>query len=203
MAADVPVLTVADLSGWTRWLEKHHGQSDGVWLTLAKKGASDPTALSYDDALVEALCFGWIDGQLRGGDARSYRRTFTPRRAGSAWSKRNITIATRLIEEGRMRRPGLAAVSRAKADGTWNAAYDGQATIETPPDLAAALGRDRAAKAMFKKLSASNRYSVLYRVTTAKRPDTRQRRIEELVAMLARGETIHPQTDAAPRRKQA
>lgn len=201
MAADLPVLTVPDLSEWARWLEEHHGQSNGVWLTLAKKGSSEPTRLSYDDALAEALRYGWIDGQLSGGDDRTFRRTFTPRRPGSAWSKRNVTIATRLIEEGRMRRSGLAAVSRAKADGTWQAAYDGQAAIEVPPDLAAALARDPSAKAMFDKLSGSNRYAILYRVTTAKRPDTRRRRIEQFVAMLARGDTIHPQRDTSSRRK--
>src|SRR5579884_3512684 len=193
MAADLPMLTVADLSGWTNWLEEHHAQSNGVWLTLAKKGVSEPTRLSYDDALAEALCFGWIDGRLSGGDDRTFRRTFTPRRPGSAWSKRNVTIATMLIGEGRMRASGLAAVSRAKADGTWDAAYDGQATIEVPADLAAALARDPAAKAMFDTLDAANRYAILYRVTTAKRPDTRRRRVEQFTAMLARGETPHPQ----------
>ena len=200
MAGDLPVLVVPDLSGWAGWLEKHHAQSNGVWLTLAKKGASEPTRLGYDDALVEALCYGWIDGRLKAGDERSFRRTFSPRRPGSAWSKRNVTIATALIEAGRMRPSGLAAVSRAKADGTWDAAYDGQATIEVPADLAAALGRDPAAKAAFDKLSASNRYAILYRVTTAKRADTRRRRIEQFAAMLARGDTIHPQRDSAPRR---
>jgi uncharacterized protein YdeI (YjbR/CyaY-like superfamily) len=202
MAADLPVLTVPDLSGWAGWLEEHHAQSNGVWLTLARKGASEPTRLSYDEALAEALCYGWIDGRLRGVDDRTFRRTFTPRRPGSAWSKRNVTIVTVLIEEGRMRRSGLATVSRAKTDGTWDAAYHGQATIEVPPDLAAALGRDPSAKTMFDRLSASNRYAILYRVTTAKRPDTRQRRIEQFVAMLARGDTIHPQRDTGPHRKQ-
>jgi uncharacterized protein YdeI (YjbR/CyaY-like superfamily) len=193
MAADLPGLTVPDLSGWTSWLAKHHAQSSGVWLTLAKKGASGPTRLRYDDALAEALCFGWIDGRLKGGDDRTFSRTFTPRRPGSAWSKRNVTIVATLVEEGRMQPSGLAAVSRAKADGTWDAAYEGQATIEVPPDLAAALDGDASAKAMFDKLSGSNRYAILYRVTTAKRPDTRRRRIEQFVAMLARGDTIHPQ----------
>ncbi|HZU78969.1 MAG TPA: YdeI/OmpD-associated family protein, partial [Acidimicrobiales bacterium] len=147
--------------------------------------------MSYDEALGEALCYGWIDGRLRGGDDRMFRRTFTPRRPGSVWSKRNVTIATMLIEQGRMRPSGLAAVSRAKADGTWDAAYDGQATIEVPADLAAALARDPAAKAMFDTLDAANRYAILYRVTTAKRPDTRRRRVEQFTAMLARGETPH------------
>lgn len=199
MAADLPVLTVADLSRWTRWLEEHHAQSGGVWLTLAKKGTSTPTRLTYDEALAEALCYGWIDGRLSGGDDFTYRRTFTPRRPGSAWSKRNVTTASLLIEQGRMRRAGLAAVSRARADGTWDAAYGGQATIEIPPDLAAALRRDPAAQAMFDTLSASNRYSILYRVVTAKRPETRRRRVEQYVAMLARGETLHPQGAAGRR----
>ena len=193
MAVDLPVLTVPDLSEWARWLDEHHAQSNGVWLTLAKKGSSEPTRLSYDDALAEALCYGWIDGRLSGVDDRTFRRTFTPRRPGSAWSKRNVTIVATLMAEGRMRPSGLAAVSRARADGTWDAAYEGQATIEVPPDLAAALGRDPSAQAMFEQLTASNRYAILYRVTTAKRPDTRRRRIEHFVAMLARGDTLHPQ----------
>lgn len=201
MAVDLPVLIVPDLSEWTRWLEEHHAQSSGVWLTLAKKGSSKPTRLRYDDALAEALCYGWIDGRLSKGDDGSFRRTFTPRRPGSAWSKRNAATATVLIEEGRMRRSGLTAVSRAKADGTWEAAYDGQASIEVPPDLAAALARDLPAKAMFDRLSGSDRYTILYRLTTAKRLDTRRRRIEQFVGMLARGDTIHPQRDTALRRK--
>lgn len=193
MAVDFPVLTVADVSEWTRWLEEHHADSTGVWLTLAKKGSSEPTSLSYDEALAEALCYGWIDGRLRAGDDRSFCRMFTPRKAGSAWSKRNVSIATMLIEQGRMRNSGFAAVSRAKADGTWEAAYEGQAKIEVPPDLAAALAREPAANTLFERLSRPNRYAILYRVSTARRPDTRRRRIEQLVAMLARGDTIHPQ----------
>lgn len=201
MAVDLPVLTVPDVRGWARWLEKHCLQSNGVWLTLAKKARSEPTSLSYDDALAEALCFGWIDGQLGGGDDRTYRRKFTPRRAGSAWSKRNVTIATKLTQEGRMRPSGLEAVSRAKVDGTWHAAYDGQATIDVPSDLAAALANDPSANATFDTLSASNRYAILYRLTTVKRAETRRRRIEQFVAMLARGDTIYPQEDTASRRK--
>ena len=164
MAVDLPVLTVADVAAWARWLEDHDGLRDGVWLTLAKKGTTEPTCLSYDDALAEALCHGWIDGQVAGGDDGTFRRKFTPRRAGSAWSKRNVAIITKLLEEGRMWPSGLAAVSRAKADGTWLAAYEGQAKIEVPPDLTAALADDPAANAVFDRLSASNRYAILYRV---------------------------------------
>jgi uncharacterized protein YdeI (YjbR/CyaY-like superfamily) len=160
-----------------------------------------PLVVTYDDAPAEALCHGWIDGQLGAGDDGTYRRRFTPRRPRSAWSKRNVAIATKLVEEGRMRPPGLAAVSRAKADGTWHTAYEGQATIEIPADLAAALAADPVASAMFDKLNASNRYAILYRVTTAKQADTRRRRIEQFVGMLARGEAIHPQQEFTPRRK--
>ncbi len=183
---------MADLAAWRGWLENHASDSDGVWLVLAKKGTTRPTSLTYDQALEEALCHGWVDGQLARADAGTFRRRFTPRRRGSAWSKRNTTLAERLIAEGRMRPGGLAAVARAKADGTWEAAYDGAATIEVPGDLAAALDADPRARQAFDQLDRGNRYSVLYRVTTAKRPETRNRRIEQLVAMLARGETVHP-----------
>jgi len=201
MTVDIPVLTVPDVAAWGRWLEEHEGQRDGIWLTLARKGTTEPTSLTYDDALAEALRRGWIDGQLGAGDDGTYRRKFTPRRPGSTWSKRNVAIATKLVEEGRMRPSGLAAVSRAKADRTWHTAYEGQATIEIPADLAAALAADPVASAMFDKLNASNRYAILYRVTTAKQADTRRRRIEQFVAMLARGEAIYPQQEFTPRRK--
>lgn len=193
MVDDLPVLTVRNVAAWARWLESHGRKSDGVWLVLAKKGTSTPTTLLYDDALAEALCHGWVDGQLARGDDKTFRRKFSPRRPGSRWSKRNASLATTLIEQGRMRPPGLAVVSKAKADGTWDAAYDGQANMEVPADLASALRAVPAAKAMFARISAANRYSILYRITTAKRADTRQRRIEQFVDMLARGETIHPQ----------
>ena len=193
MAHDHQVLTVPDVAGWARWLENHGEQSDGVWLVLAKKGTSKPTNLIYDDALAEAICHGWVDGQLASRDEKTFLRKFTPRRPRSRWSKRNVAIATKMIEAGRMRSSGLAAISSAQADGSWGAAYASQANMEVPPDLASALAAAPEAKTMFAKLSAANRYSILYRIATAKRSDTRQRRIEQLVAMLARGETIHPQ----------
>ena len=193
MAPDLPELIVPDASGWARWLADHGEQSDGVWLVLAKKGTSKPTSLTYDEALAEAICHGWVDGQLASGDEQTFRRKFTPRRAKSRWSKRNVAIAERMIGEGRMRSSGLAAISSAQTDGSWDAAYAGQANMEVPPDLASALAATPKAKAMFAKISAANRYSILYRIATAKRSDTRQRRIEQFVAMLARGETIHPE----------
>lgn len=193
MADDLPVLTVADADAWSEWLARHGDSAAGVWLVLAKKAATAPTSLTYDQALEQALCHGWVDGQLARGDEATFRRRFTPRRPGSAWSQRNVVLVERLAEAGRLQAGGRRAVERAKADGTWDAAYAGQASIEVPPDLVAALAADPAAAAMFDRLGAANRYAVLYRVTTAKRAATRQRRVEQLVAMLARGETIHPQ----------
>jgi uncharacterized protein YdeI (YjbR/CyaY-like superfamily) len=186
-------LTVANASGWSRWLAEHGAESPGVWLVLAKKGVTQPTSLTYDEALQEAICNGWIDGQVAKGDERTFRRKFSPRRPGSAWSKRNVAIASSLSDAGRMKPAGLDAVQRAKADGSWDGAYEGQRSITVPPDLAAALIATPAAQDMFDRLDATNRYAVLYRVTTAKRTETRQRRIEQFVTMLARGETIHPQ----------
>lgn len=187
-----PELTVADLAAWRCWLADHATASDGVWLVLAKKGTTHPTSLTYDEALDEALCHGWVDGQLAGGHEGTFRRRFGPRRARSTWSKRNIGIIERLVAEGRMRPGGRAAVVRAKADGTWDAAYAGAATIEVPDDFQAVLGANRAASEMFAQLDGANRYAVIYRITTARRPDTRARRIEQIVHMLARGKTIHP-----------
>ncbi len=198
MADEHPALTVPDAAAWRTWLAEHHEESQEVWLRLAKKGETEPTRLTYDEALEEALCHGWIDGQVRRGDERTYRQRFTPRRARSAWSKRNVALVERLTSEGRMRPAGTAAVERAKADGRWEAAYAGQATIEVPADLAAALNAQPAAKATFEKLSSQNRYAVLFRIGQAKRADTRARRVEQFTAMLARGETLHPQKRTRP-----
>ncbi len=190
---DQPTITLVDVAAWRRWLGEHHEEPDGLWLRLAKKGTIAPTSLTYDEALDEALCHGWIDGQVRRLDEPTYRQRFSPRRARSPWSKRNVGIAERLTSEGRMTPAGLAAVEQAKADGRWEAAYSGQATIEVPADLTVALNAEPAARAMFDILTSQNRYAVLLRIHNAKRPDTRARRIEQFVAMLARGETPHPQ----------
>jgi uncharacterized protein YdeI (YjbR/CyaY-like superfamily) len=193
VAPDLPPLVVADADRWRRWLDANHTRSAGVWLLLSKQGTTDPTSLTYEEALDEALGHGWIDGQLRRGDDTTYSRRFTPRGARSSWSKRNVSIIERLMREGRMHQAGLAEVERARADGRWDAAYAGSKTIEVPADLAAALRADPRAQATFEHLTRQNRYAVLYRIETAKRSDTRARRIKELVAMLARGETIHAQ----------
>jgi uncharacterized protein YdeI (YjbR/CyaY-like superfamily) len=190
---DLPELCVPDAAAWREWLTEHHAQPDGVWLVLAKKGTTEPTSLRYDDALDEALCFGWIDGQLLGSEGGVYRLRFTPRRARSLWSRRNVDNVQRLVADGRMHPAGLAEVERAKADGRWEAAYAGPASIEVPADLTAALAAEPRARAMFEVLTSQNRFAVLYRLTSAKRPQTRARRLEEFVAMLARGETPYPQ----------
>jgi uncharacterized protein YdeI (YjbR/CyaY-like superfamily) len=193
VAAQLPELTVPDAAAWRVWLEANHEASPGVSLVLAKKGTTEPTSLTYDQALEEALCFGWIDGQVRRRDESTYLQRFTRRRPRSSWSKRNVGIVDRLLLEGRVLPAGVAEVERARADGRWEAAYAGSASIEVPPDLAAALSAEPKARAMFEILTSQNRYAVLYRIGTAKRAETRLRRIEQFVAMLARGETVHPQ----------
>ncbi len=160
---------------------------------LARKGIVKATSLTYSEALEEALCHGWIDGQARGLDELTYRQRFTPRRRRSVWSKRNTGIAERLQLEGRMRPAGIAEVERAKTDGRWEAAYAGPAGIEVPVELAAALAAEPRAQKMFEALNSQNRYAILYRIATAKRADTKAQRIERFVAMLAHGETIYPQ----------
>jgi uncharacterized protein YdeI (YjbR/CyaY-like superfamily) len=193
MADDPLELTVADAAAWRQWLGEHHESSAGVWLVLARQGTTHPTSLTYDQALDEALCHGWIDGQARRRDGATYRQRFTPRRARSTWSRRNVGIVERLGREGRMHPAGMAEVERAKADGRWDGAHAGPASMEVPADLAAALAEQPGAQAMFDILTSQNRYAVLYRIASAKRSDTRARRIESFVAMLARGETVYPQ----------
>jgi uncharacterized protein YdeI (YjbR/CyaY-like superfamily) len=190
---ETPELLVADTAAWRAWLAANHATSSGVRLVLAKKGVTEPTRLTYDDALPEALCYGWIDGQLTRRDEGTYCVRFTPRRARSAWSKRNVETVERLIAEGRMQPAGLVEVERARADGRWDRAYAGSASIDVPDDLRDALAASPRAQAMWDVLTRTNRYAVLYRVHEAKRAETRARRIREYVEMLARGDTPHPQ----------
>jgi uncharacterized protein YdeI (YjbR/CyaY-like superfamily) len=192
MPEELAELIVADAPAWRTWLEGRHGESPGVWLVLAKKHATTPTTLRYDEALEQALCFGWIDGQVRRRDTESYRQRFTPRRARSGWSRRNTELAELLIGDGRMHAAGLAAIEAARADGRWDAAYTSPANSTVPPDLAAALAGEPAAQATFEGLDGQNRYAILYRLQTARRAETRARRIAGFVEMLARGETPHP-----------
>jgi uncharacterized protein YdeI (YjbR/CyaY-like superfamily) len=191
--ADASELIVVDAGAWRRWLGEHHTTSPGVWLVLAKKATLVPTSLTYAQALEEALCHGWIDGQTGVRDATTFLRRFTPRRSRSRWSARNVEIVSSLRAEGRMLPAGEAEVARAQRDGRWEVAYSGSAAIEVPADLAAALGANPKAQAMFDVLTSQNRYSILFRIGGAKQAATRARRIDQFVAMLERGETVHPQ----------
>lgn len=183
------LLVVADVSAFRAWLDENEDVSDGVWLLLAKKGVTEPTSLVYPQALDEALCSGWIDGQAKRIDDRVYRQRFTPRRKRSIWSQRNVEKISVLTAEGRMRPRGIAEVERAKADGRWANAYAGPATIEVPDDLAAALAADPAAARTFAELRGMNRYAVLHRVVIAANPETRAKRIARFVDQLAAGVT--------------
>jgi uncharacterized protein YdeI (YjbR/CyaY-like superfamily) len=193
MPQEQPEIIVADAAAWRRWLHAHHEEPAGIWLVLSKQRTTDPTSLTYAQALDEALCYGWIDGQAGRRDETTYRQRFTPRRARSAWSRRNVGMIDRLRAEGRMHAAGEAEIERAKADGRWDAAYAGSASIEMPADLAEALHAEPRALAMFDILTSQNRYAILYRTSSAKQPATRALRVEQFVAMLARGETIYPQ----------
>jgi uncharacterized protein YdeI (YjbR/CyaY-like superfamily) len=190
MADELPIVPFASAAAWEAWLEERHAAAPGVLLKFAKKGSGVAT-VTYEEAVEVALCFGWIDGQVRRFDERFYLQRFTPRRRASRWSKINVERALALIEAGRMRPAGLAQVEAAQADGRWEAAYASPSNATVPPDLQAALDANPAAAAFFATLSGANRYAILYRVGDAKRPETRARRIAQFVEMLARGETVH------------
>ncbi|MCD2168178.1 YdeI/OmpD-associated family protein [Microbacterium sp. JC 701] len=185
--AEAPELTVDDAAAWRAWLDAHEGTSDGVWLVLAKKGTVEPTTLTYAQALDEALCSGWIDGRKQSRDAATFRQHFTPRRARSMWSKRNVDIVARLADEGRMRPRGADEIARAQADGRWDRAYAGSADIEVPPELQQALDASPAAARAFAALTKAERYSVLHPVVTAATDTTRAARIAKHVAALEGG----------------
>jgi len=187
---DLETRAFASAEEWEAWLRANHSSAAGVWIRFARKG-SGAASVTYMEALHAALCFGWIDGQARSLDEASYVQRFTPRRPRSIWSKRNRGFAEALIAAGRMQPAGLREVERAKADGRWDAAYDAPSTATVPDDLRAALDASPRAAAFFETLNAQNRYGILHRVQTAKRAETRARRIETFVAMLARGETLH------------
>ena len=176
---------------WEAWLQKNHRISAGLWMLIAKKGAARKS-LAHIEALESALCFGWIDGQRKALDEDFWLQRFTPRRPRSIWSQVNRTRALALIAQGRMKPAGLAEVERAKADGRWDAAYEPASSAQVPPDLQAALDGNAKAKSFFSTLDAANRYAVLWRVHTAKRAETRARRIAKFIEMLAREEKLHP-----------
>ena len=185
-----PVLFFSGKGAWLTWLARNHAKSSGVLLRFAKK-ASGVKSITYDQALDVALRYGWIDGQSKSDGAEYWLQKFTPRGKRSIWSKRNREKALALIESGQMRRAGLAEVERAKKDGRWEAAYDSPSRATVPNGLEAALSENVEARAFFNTLDSRNRYAILFRIHTAKKPETRAKRIREFVAMLARNEKVH------------
>lgn len=178
-------------ASWAAWLSENHSTSSGVWLQLAKKGA-DTASVSYEEAVEVALCFGWIDGQKQAHDDQFWLQKFTPRSAKSIWSKINRDKALALIEAGKMQPAGLKEIERAKADGRWDAAYDSPSKAGVPEDFQAALDGNARAKAFFATLESRNRYAILFRIHTAKKTETRAKRIAQFVLMLERHEKVHP-----------
>jgi uncharacterized protein YdeI (YjbR/CyaY-like superfamily) len=187
---DLPVISFADREDWERWLEEHHTSSDGLWLKIAKQG-SDIASISYAEALEAALCYGWIDSQKAKFDAEHWLQRFTPRRSGGKWSKANRDKAEELIARGLMKPAGLQEVERARADGRWDAAYAGQRSMTIPDDLRLALEKNERARGFFATLDSRNRYAILYRIQTARKPETRAQRIEKFIAMLSEHKKIY------------
>ena len=189
--AELPIELFEDQDAWAAWLESNHADSPGLWLRHAKK-ASNLASVSYAEALDVALCYGWIDGQKKSYDESSWLQKWTPRGAKSIWSKINREKALKLIEQARIQPAGLAEVERAKQDGRWEAAYDSHSTATVPDDLQAALDSNAEAGAFFATLNSTNRYAILFRIQTAKKAETRAKRIREFIGMLERHEKMHP-----------
>lgn len=190
MADDLPILLFATPPDLEAWLEENHAQPGGFWLKVAKKGSGEQS-VTYAEALELALCFGWIDSQKRGFDEKFFLQRFTPRRPRGRWSRINRDKAEELLAAGSVRQPGMAEIEAAKADGRWEAAYEGARTATVPDDLRRELDANPAAAEFFAALGSSNRYAIVYRLNDAKKPETRERRLRKFVAMLERGEKIH------------
>jgi uncharacterized protein YdeI (YjbR/CyaY-like superfamily) len=188
---DLPVLEFGSQAAWECWLDAHHAAAPGAWLKIAKKGSGAET-VSYAEALEAAICYGWIDGQKDRLDDVHWLQRFTPRKPGGRWSRINTDKATELIKAGRMRPAGQREVELAQADGRWEAAYEGQRAMAVPEDLERELARNEPAREFFATLSGVNRYAILYRIGSVKRPETRARKIAQYVAMLAEHQTIYP-----------
>ena len=188
-SSDLPILFFETPEAWAAWLEEH-ADIPGGWLKFYKKG-SGVTSLTYQPALEVALCYGWIDGQLKKGDEAYYLQRFTPRRTRSSWSKRNCDIVEQLIRAGRMQPAGRAEVDRAKADGRWSAAYSTASEMDIPADFLEALGHNKSAAAFYTTLNRANLFSIYYRLQSAKKTETRARRMTQIIAMLAEGKKFH------------
>ena len=187
---ELPIIAFQSQKKWRNWLLKNHAGANGVWLRLYKKD-SGVKSINHDLALDEALCFGWIDGQAKSYDEQSYLQKFTPRRKGSIWSKRNTEKVEQLIKEGKMHPSGLAEIEAAKADGRWAKAYDSPAKMEIPDDFLKELSKKPKALAFFKTLNKTNLYSIAWRLQTAKKPETRQKRMKVIIEMMIQGKKFH------------
>lgn len=190
-ASELQTIPFSDQKAWEKWLKTNHLTSSGIWMKLAKKASGTPS-ITYPEAIDAALCYGWIDGQKQSHSAEAWLQKFTPRGRRSIWSKINREKALALIENGRMQPAGLTEIERARQDGRWEQAYDSPQNAEMPPDLRAALNKNSRAKAFFATLEGRNRYAILWRVQTAKKAETRSKRIALFVEMLERGEKLHP-----------
>ncbi len=188
---ELPVLAFDSPDSWRQWLAGQHDTSPGVWLKIAKKGAPAPT-VNYQEALSVALCFGWIDGQKGALDEHYWLQRFTHRKPGSRWSKVNTEKVQALADAGLMHPAGLREVELAKADGRWDGAYHGPRTIQVPDDFRDALAANDSAREFFETINRLNRFAILYRITSVKRPQTRARKIAEYVQMLAEHRTLVP-----------
>jgi uncharacterized protein YdeI (YjbR/CyaY-like superfamily) len=184
------ILSLNKSRDWGKWLSANHSKAEGVWLRFFKKGSNIPT-LTYEEALLEALCYGWIDGQSKSFDEKSWVQRFTPRRPKSVWSKRNTERIARLIREGRMKKAGLKQVEAAKADGRWEKAYDSPKDMVIPEDFLKELSKNKKAKAFFETLNKANTYAIGWRLQTAKKPETRIKRMKEILVMLKAGKKFH------------
>ncbi len=188
--AEIQIISFKSQARFRKWLEKNFTLTEGIWMQIYKKDSGIAT-ITYAEALDEALCFGWIDGLKKSYDKESWIQKFTPRRVRSKWSKINTQHVERLMKEGKIHPSGLKAIEEAKADGRWEQAYDGQRSMQIPDDFFIELNKNKKAKAFFETLNKTNLYSIGYRLQTAKRPETREKRLREIIEMLGKGEKFH------------
>lgn len=187
---ELPIISFKSQKAWANWLAQNHSTSSGIWLRLFKK-KSGVASVTYAEALDEALCYGWIDGQLDKYDEKSWRRKFTPRRPKSVWSKRNIEHVNRLSKAGKMKSSGRKEVEAAKADGRWEKAYDSPSAMQVPEDFLQELSKHKKAQLFFETLNKADTYAIAWRLQTAKKPETRARRLQAILAQLKKGEKFH------------
>ncbi|MEI6884095.1 MAG: YdeI/OmpD-associated family protein [Bacteroidota bacterium] len=185
-----PVISFASREEWSAWLEKNHANEEGIWLKFFKKNSGTPTVV-YQEALLEALCYGWIDGQLKKLDENAYIQRFTPRRKRSMWSKRNADLVLQLEKEGKMKPSGIKQVDAAKADGRWDTAYHSPSKMQVPDDFIQRLSKNKKGLAFFNTLDKTNLYSLAFRLQTAKTPEIREKRMKAILEMMSRKEKFH------------